>query len=56
MTEKIPEASDIEMIQLFAAQEVLRDNPQLQEEYFQKIKEKCERYGVEVPNQVEREL
>jgi len=56
MTEELPDVSDREMVQLLAAQEVLMENRRLHEEYLRTVKKNCERYGVEVPNQVEREL
>lgn len=56
MTEELPDVSDREMVQLLAAQEVLMENRRLHEEYLRTVKKNCEKYGVEVPNQVEREL
>jgi hypothetical protein len=57
MSDELPDSDDIEVVQMMAAQSVVMEHhDELHTEYLHEIREKCERYGVEVPSKVEREL
>lgn len=57
MSEELPDVDDIEIVQMMAAQSVVMDHSDvLHTEYIKQIRDYCERYGVDVPSKVEREL